>query len=203
MARRAGGRNATRSRSPRKHSEDQHSVTPFLVILTWPNAASRRPGRRSLADPPVAAALRVILLADARLGQAHQFREGRIGPAGSARQRGDQADHHGVAVAIERAQVHDRLVRYTVEPPTAIVRVIDTILDQDGKRPLERMRWGLIPSWKYCCMSASAGGRARTLRNRLYRRRIASTPSFRAPAARQQASAAAGMGSPLRSQYTG
>ena len=158
--------------------------------------------RRSLADPPVAAALRVILLADARLGQANEFCKRRIGPAGSARQRGDQADHHGVAVAIERAQVHDRLVRYTVQPPTAIVRAIDTILDQDGKRRLERMRWGLIPSWKYCCMSASAGGRARTLRSRLYRRRIASTPSFRAPAARQRASAAAGMGSPLPSQYT-
>ena len=33
--------------------------------------------------------------------------------------------------------------RYNVCPTTTI----DTILDQDGKRRLERMRWGLIPSW--------------------------------------------------------
>src|SRR6202158_3316770 len=33
--------------------------------------------------------------------------------------------------------------RYNVCPTTTI----DTILDHDGKRRLERMRWGLIPSW--------------------------------------------------------
>jgi putative SOS response-associated peptidase YedK len=33
--------------------------------------------------------------------------------------------------------------RFNVCPTTTI----DTILDQDGKRRLERMRWGLIPSW--------------------------------------------------------
>jgi putative SOS response-associated peptidase YedK len=33
--------------------------------------------------------------------------------------------------------------RYNVCPTTTI----DTILDQDGKRRLERIRWGLIPSW--------------------------------------------------------
>jgi len=33
--------------------------------------------------------------------------------------------------------------RYNVCPTTTI----DTILDQDGTRRLERMRWGLIPSW--------------------------------------------------------
>jgi putative SOS response-associated peptidase YedK len=33
--------------------------------------------------------------------------------------------------------------RYNVCPTTTV----DTILDQDGKRRLERMRWGLIPSW--------------------------------------------------------
>jgi putative SOS response-associated peptidase YedK len=33
--------------------------------------------------------------------------------------------------------------RYNVCPTTTI----DAILDQDGKRRLERMRWGLIPSF--------------------------------------------------------
>jgi SOS response associated peptidase (SRAP) len=33
--------------------------------------------------------------------------------------------------------------RYNVCPTTTV----DTIRDQDGKRTLERMRWGLIPSW--------------------------------------------------------
>jgi putative SOS response-associated peptidase YedK len=33
--------------------------------------------------------------------------------------------------------------RYNVCPTTTV----DAILDQDGKRRLERMRWGLIPSW--------------------------------------------------------
>jgi putative SOS response-associated peptidase YedK len=33
--------------------------------------------------------------------------------------------------------------RFNVCPTTTI----DTILDQDGKRRLERMRWGLVPSW--------------------------------------------------------
>jgi putative SOS response-associated peptidase YedK len=33
--------------------------------------------------------------------------------------------------------------RFNVCPTTTI----DTIVDQDGKRRLERMRWGLIPSW--------------------------------------------------------
>jgi putative SOS response-associated peptidase YedK len=33
--------------------------------------------------------------------------------------------------------------RYNVCPTTAI----DTILGPDGKHRLERMRWGLIPSW--------------------------------------------------------
>lgn len=33
--------------------------------------------------------------------------------------------------------------RFNVCPTTTI----DTILDQDSKRRLERMRWGLIPSW--------------------------------------------------------
>jgi putative SOS response-associated peptidase YedK len=33
--------------------------------------------------------------------------------------------------------------RYNVCPTTTI----DTILEQDGKRRLERMRWGLIPAW--------------------------------------------------------
>jgi putative SOS response-associated peptidase YedK len=33
--------------------------------------------------------------------------------------------------------------RYNVCPTTTV----DTILDQDGRRRLERMRWGLIPSW--------------------------------------------------------
>jgi SOS response associated peptidase (SRAP) len=33
--------------------------------------------------------------------------------------------------------------RFNVCPTTTV----DAILDQDGKRRLERMRWGLIPSW--------------------------------------------------------
>ena len=33
--------------------------------------------------------------------------------------------------------------RYNVCPTTTI----DTIVGQDGKRRLERMRWGLVPSW--------------------------------------------------------
>lgn len=33
--------------------------------------------------------------------------------------------------------------RFNVCPTTPI----DTILDQDGKRRLERMRWDLVPSW--------------------------------------------------------
>jgi putative SOS response-associated peptidase YedK len=33
--------------------------------------------------------------------------------------------------------------RYNVCPTTTI----DTIVESDGKRRLERMRWGLVPSW--------------------------------------------------------
>ena len=48
------------------------------------------------------------------------------------------------------------LYRLTLDQPPVNTRArnnvcptttIDTILEQDGKRRLERMRWGLIPSW--------------------------------------------------------
>ena len=48
------------------------------------------------------------------------------------------------------------LYRLTLDQPAVNTRArfnvcpiatVDTILDQDGKRRLERMRWGLIPSW--------------------------------------------------------
>src|SRR5580704_17785429 len=48
------------------------------------------------------------------------------------------------------------LYRLTLDQPAVNTRArlnacptttIDTILDQDGTRRLERMRWGLIPSW--------------------------------------------------------
>jgi putative SOS response-associated peptidase YedK len=45
-------------------------------------------------------------------------------------------------LTLDQAPVNTR-ARYNVCPTTTI----DTILDQDGKRRLERMRWGLIPSW--------------------------------------------------------
>jgi putative SOS response-associated peptidase YedK len=45
-------------------------------------------------------------------------------------------------LTLDQPAVNTR-ARYNVCPTTTI----DTILDQDGKRRLERMRWGLIPSW--------------------------------------------------------
>ena len=45
-------------------------------------------------------------------------------------------------LTLDQPPVNTR-ARYNVCPTTTI----DTILDQDGKRRLERMRWGLIPSW--------------------------------------------------------
>ena len=45
-------------------------------------------------------------------------------------------------LTLDQPPVNTR-ARYNVCPTTTI----DTILDQDGKRRLERMRWGLVPSW--------------------------------------------------------
>jgi hypothetical protein len=45
-------------------------------------------------------------------------------------------------LTLDQPPVNTR-ARYNVCPTTTI----DTILDHDGKRRLERMRWGLIPSW--------------------------------------------------------
>jgi hypothetical protein len=45
-------------------------------------------------------------------------------------------------LTLDQAAVNTR-ARYNVCPTTTT----DTILDQDGKHRLERMRWGLIPSW--------------------------------------------------------
>ena len=45
-------------------------------------------------------------------------------------------------LTLDQPPVNTR-ARYNVCPTTTI----DMILDQDGKRRLERMRWGLIPSW--------------------------------------------------------
>jgi hypothetical protein len=57
----------------------------------------------SFADPPVAAALRVILLGNARLGQADEFGKRRIRPA---LQRRGKGCHGGAAVPVERPQVN-------------------------------------------------------------------------------------------------
>ncbi len=49
-----------------------------------------------------------------------------------------------------------RLYRLTLEQPPRNTRagynvcpttIIDTIVSRDGKRWLEQMRWGLVPSW--------------------------------------------------------
>ena len=45
-------------------------------------------------------------------------------------------------LTLDQPPVNTR-ARFNVCPTTTI----DTILEQDGKRRLERMRWGLIPSW--------------------------------------------------------
>jgi putative SOS response-associated peptidase YedK len=45
-------------------------------------------------------------------------------------------------LTLDQPPVNTR-ARYNFCPTTTI----DTILDHDGKRRLERMRWGLIPSW--------------------------------------------------------
>ena len=45
-------------------------------------------------------------------------------------------------LTLDQPAVNTR-ARYNVCPTTTI----DTIVDQDGGRGLERMRWGLIPSW--------------------------------------------------------
>jgi len=45
-------------------------------------------------------------------------------------------------LTLDQPPVNTR-ARYNVCPTTTV----DAILDQDGKRRLERMRWGLIPSW--------------------------------------------------------
>ena len=45
-------------------------------------------------------------------------------------------------LTLDQVPVNTR-ARFNVCPTTTI----DTILDQDGKRRVERMRWGLIPSW--------------------------------------------------------
>jgi putative SOS response-associated peptidase YedK len=51
-------------------------------------------------------------------------------------------DRCAVPATLDQLPVNTR-ARYNVCPTTAI----DTILDQDGRRRLERMRWSLIPSW--------------------------------------------------------
>jgi hypothetical protein len=53
----------------------------------------------------VAAALRVILLGNARLRQANEFGERRIRAARAARQRGGKGRHGRAAVPVERPQV--------------------------------------------------------------------------------------------------
>jgi hypothetical protein len=55
----------------------------------------------SLADPPITAALRVILLGHARLRQTNEFGEWRVRSAGSARQRGRERRHSRAAVPVE------------------------------------------------------------------------------------------------------
>ena len=45
-------------------------------------------------------------------------------------------------LTLDQPPVNTR-ARYNVCP----IATVDTILDQDGKRRLERMRWWLIPSW--------------------------------------------------------
>ena len=58
-----------------------------------------------LAHPPIAAALRIILLGNARPGQANQFSERRVRPAGTARQRRGKGCHGRAPMPVERPQV--------------------------------------------------------------------------------------------------
>jgi hypothetical protein len=62
-------------------------------------------GSHSLADPSVTAALRVILLGNARLRQADELGERCIRPAGPARQGRDQAGNRCGGVSVECAQL--------------------------------------------------------------------------------------------------
>jgi hypothetical protein len=72
----------------------RHSPSAFLPLC-----------RASLTDSPIAAALRVIVLGNARLGQADEFGERRVRAARSARQRRGKRRHGRAATPVERWQV--------------------------------------------------------------------------------------------------
>ena len=96
------GRPRLASRKPNNKKKPDRPRVRKVVLCP---AASHRPGHRSFPDPPVAAALRIILLGDTRLGQTDELGERRVRPAGTARQCRGKGCHSGAPVPVECAQV--------------------------------------------------------------------------------------------------
>jgi hypothetical protein len=84
-----------RARRPRQRLVGPSHRTP----------AAHFSGKPSLADPPVAAILRVEIFRDAAFRQANDFGERRVRAAGSARRRGNKSRHGRAVVPIERAEI--------------------------------------------------------------------------------------------------
>ena len=78
---------------------------------SWREIRKLRAGHSIMAQSPVAASLRIILLDDARLGQAKELGERPVRPAGATRQRRGKGRHGRAAVPVERPQVDSPAVR--------------------------------------------------------------------------------------------